>query len=54
VPLLVWARYLVHLLIMLWATRRARVAASSLTRRPWLMALRGVTLAGVTLLGQWR
>ncbi len=52
VPLPVWARYLMQLLIML-ATIAPKMGRSILsTRQPGLMALRGVTLAGVTLLGQ--
>lgn len=52
VPLLVWARYLVHLLIMLATIAPGRGRELIVTRRPWLMSLRGLTLAGVTLLGQ--
>ena len=52
VPLLVWARYLVHLLIMVLTILPGQGRGIILTRRPWLMGLRGVTLAGVTLLGQ--
>jgi drug/metabolite transporter (DMT)-like permease len=53
VPLLVWARYLVHLLIMVATILPVQGRHLVATRRPWLMALRGVTLAGVTLLGQF-
>lgn len=52
VPLLVWARYLVHLLIMLLTIAPLLGCSIVVTRRPWLMAVRGVTLAGVTLLAQ--
>lgn len=52
VPLLVWARYLVQLLLMLLGVAPRLGRSILLTRRPGLMALRGVTLAGVTLLGQ--
>ncbi|MCM8598307.1 MAG: DMT family transporter [Candidatus Accumulibacter sp.] len=52
VPLLVWARYLVHLLIMLATIAPSLGRELVVTRRPWLMSLRGLTLAGVTLLGQ--
>ncbi|MEF8698680.1 MAG: DMT family transporter [Candidatus Accumulibacter sp. UW26] len=53
VPLLVWARYLVHLLIMVATVLPRQGRHLVATGRPWLMALRGVTLAGVTLLGQF-
>ncbi len=52
VPLLVWARYLVHFLIMLLAMAPGMGRAIVVTRRPWLMSLRALTLVGVTLLGQ--
>ena len=52
VPLLVWARYLVQLLLMLLGVAPRLGRSLLFTRRPGLMALRGVTLAGVTLLGQ--
>ncbi len=52
VPLLVWARYLVHLLIMLVAVAPSLGRQLIVTRRPWLMSLRGLTLVAVTLLGQ--
>lgn len=52
VPLLVWARYLVQLLLMLLSVAPRLGRSILFTRRPGLMALRGVTLAGVTLLGQ--
>ena len=52
VPLLVWARYLVHFVIMLLAMAPGMGRAIVVTRRPWLMSLRALTLVGVTLLGQ--
>lgn len=52
VPLLVWARYVVHFLIMLVAMAPAMGREILLTRRPWLMTFRALTLVGVTLLGQ--
>jgi len=52
VPLLVWARYLVHFLFMLLAMAPGLGREIVLTRRPWLMSLRALTLVGVTLLGQ--
>ncbi|WP_291990203.1 DMT family transporter [Candidatus Accumulibacter sp. ACC007] len=52
VPLLVWARYLVHLVIMLAAVAPSMGRRLVVTGRPWLMSLRGLTLVAVTLLGQ--
>jgi drug/metabolite transporter (DMT)-like permease len=52
VPLLVWARYLVHLVIMLLAVAPSMGRRLIVTERPWLMSLRGLTLVAVTLLGQ--
>lgn len=52
VPLLVWARYLVHLVIMLAAVAPSMGRRLISTERPWLMSLRGLTLVAVTLLGQ--
>lgn len=52
VPLLVFSRYLVHLAIMLAFVLPASGRQLFATQRPWLMGLRGFTLAGVTLLGQ--
>lgn len=52
VPLLVWARYLVHFVIMLVAMAPGLGREIIVTRRPWLMSLRALTLVGVTLLGQ--
>lgn len=51
VPLLVWGRYLAHLLLMLTlvpSLGRALV----ITKRPGWMLLRGLSLVAVTLLGQ--
>ncbi len=51
VPLLVWGRYLAHLLLMLTlvpSLKRALV----ITKRPGWMLLRGLSLVAVTLLGQ--
>ena len=52
VPLLVWARYLVHLVFMLLIVAPSQGRALVVTRHPWLMVLRGLLLVGVTLLGQ--
>ncbi len=52
VPLLVWARYLVHLVIMLVAIAPSMGRRLIVTERPWLMSLRGLTLVAVTLFGQ--
>lgn len=52
VPLLVWARYLVHFVIMLVAVAPGMGREIIVTRRPWLMTFRALTLVGVTLLGQ--
>lgn len=52
VPLLVWARYLVHFAIMLIALAPGMGRELLATQRPWLMSFRALTLVGVTLLGQ--
>lgn len=52
VPLLVWARYLVHFVIMLVAMAPGMGREIIVTQRPWLMTFRALTLVGVTLLGQ--
>ena len=52
VPLLVWARYVVHFVIMLVAMAPAMGREIIVTRRPWLMSFRALMLVGVTLLGQ--
>ena len=52
VPLLVWARYLVHFVIMLVAMAPGMGREIIVTHRPWLMSFRALTLVGVTLLGQ--
>ena len=52
VPLLVWARYVVHFVIMLVAMAPGMGREIIVTRRPWLMSFRALMLVGVTLLGQ--
>jgi drug/metabolite transporter (DMT)-like permease len=52
IPLLVWARYVVHLLIMLLAVAPGMGREIVVTKRPWLMIFRGMTLVGVSLLFQ--
>lgn len=52
VPLLVWARYMVHCVFMLATTGPSLGRELVLTRRPWLMSVRALMLVGVTLLGQ--
>lgn len=52
IPLLVWARYVVHLSIMLLAVAPGMGRQLVVTRRPWLMTLRALTLVGVSLLFQ--
>ena len=52
IPLLVWARYVVHLTIMLIAVAPGMGRELVVTRRPWLMTLRALTLVGVSLLFQ--
>ncbi len=52
IPLLVWARYVVHLSIMLIAVAPGMGRELVVTRRPWLMTLRALTLVGVSLLFQ--
>jgi len=52
VPLLIWARYLVYLLIML-VTVAPRIGRKVVvTHRPWLMILRALMLVGVSILFQ--
>lgn len=50
VPLIVWARYLVHLLIMVLGVAPRMGRSIIVTQRPWLMTLRGAMLASSTLL----
>lgn len=52
VPLLVWARYLVHFVFMLVFMAPGMGREIITTRRPWLMSFRALMLVGVTLLAQ--
>lgn len=52
VPLLVWARYLVHLIVMVVAIAPGMGREIVVTRRPGLMTFRALMLVGVTLLVQ--
>ncbi|MBK7356173.1 DMT family transporter [Propionivibrio sp.] len=52
VPLLVWARYFVHLVVMLATIAPGMGREIVVTKRPWLMTFRGLMLVGVTLLVQ--
>jgi len=52
IPLLVWARFVVHLAIMLVAVAPSMGWAIVSTKRPWLMIFRALTLVGVSLLFQ--
>jgi drug/metabolite transporter (DMT)-like permease len=52
IPLLVWARYVVHLSLMLVAVAPRLGRELFVTRRPWLMTWRALTLVGVSLLFQ--
>ena len=52
VPLLVWARYSVHLIIMLIAIAPGMGREIVITKHPFLMTLRGLMLVGVTVLIQ--
>ena len=52
VPLLVWARYLVHFVIMLVFMAPGMGREIIVTRRPWLRSFRALMLVGVTLLAQ--
>ncbi|HMW18877.1 MAG TPA: DMT family transporter [Accumulibacter sp.] len=52
VPLLVWGRYLVHLLLMGLTILPGSGRQLLLTRQPGWMVLRGLSLVAVTLLGQ--
>jgi drug/metabolite transporter (DMT)-like permease len=52
VPLLVWARYLVHFVIMLVFMAPGMGREIIVTSRPWLMSFRALMLVGVTLLAQ--
>ncbi len=48
VPLLVWARYLVHLIIMLVAVVPRTGRRIVVTQHPWLLILRSLLLVGCT------
>jgi len=50
VPLIVWARYVVHLFIMLVGVAPRMGRSIVVTQRPWLMTLRGAMLTSATLL----
>jgi drug/metabolite transporter (DMT)-like permease len=52
VPLLVWARYLVHFVFMLVFMAPGIGREIIATHRPWLMSFRALMLVGVTLLAQ--
>ena len=52
VPLLVWARYFVHLVVMLITIAPGMGREIVVTRRPLLMTFRALMLVGVTLLVQ--
>ena len=52
IPLLVWARYVVHLSLMLVAVAPRMGRELFVTHRPWLMTWRALTLVGVSLLFQ--
>ena len=52
IPLLVWARYVVHLSIMLIAVAPSMGRELVVTPCPWLMGVRALTLVGVSLLFQ--
>jgi drug/metabolite transporter (DMT)-like permease len=52
VPLLVWARYLVHFVFMLVFMAPGMGREIIATHRPWLMSFRALMLVGVTLLAQ--
>ena len=52
VPLLVWARYMVHCVFMLATVAPSLGRQLVVTKHPWLLAVRALLLVGVTLLGQ--
>ena len=52
VPLLVWARYVGHLLIMLVGVAPRMGRQLIVTKHPWLMVMRASMLVGVSLLFQ--
>lgn len=52
VPFLVWARYAVHLVVMLVAVAPSQGRALITTRHPWLMVVRALLLCALTLFAQ--
>ena len=52
VPFLVWARYAVHLVVMLVAVAPSQGRALVTTGHPWLMLVRGLLLCALTLFAQ--
>lgn len=52
VPLLVWARYMVHCVFMLATVAPSLGRELVVTRHPWQLAVRALLLVGVTLFGQ--
>ena len=51
-PFLVWARYAVHLVVMLVAVAPSQGRALIATRHPWLMVVRALLLCALTLFAQ--
>ena len=49
VPLLVWARYFVHFVIMLLVVAPSTGREIIVTKKPWLMTLRGLSLVGSSI-----
>lgn len=49
VPLLVWARFFVHLVLMLFTVAPGSGRALIVTGKPWLMTLRALMLVGASL-----
>lgn len=49
VPLLVWARYFVHFVIMLLVVAPRTGREIVVTKKPWLMTLRGLSLVGSSI-----
>ena len=52
VPLLVWARYMVHCVFMLATVAPSLGRELVITRHPWQLTVRALLLVGVTLFGQ--
>ncbi len=52
VPLLVWARYMVHCVFMLATVAPSLGRELVVTRHPWQLTVRALLLVGVTLFGQ--